>query len=111
MNNLKSKKRIALYIIFSILIIDAIQYCIRYDIDNYCCVEMSRDEEKYLEGLGIDTQIVRGNHRFEDGAHLWIRIGGLDIDSVLFYPLLHPLIYENMMVFDSFGDFLEWRYE
>lgn len=69
---------------------------LRYDRENYACVEMSNDCEVIFEKLGFDT-IQKSGHRYEDGeihGHRWLSVklpflGYVDFEStaLMFYPV------------------------
>jgi len=81
-----------------------------YDEKTYNCRYMSRDLENILEGqLGIDTQIIVAWNSDYSAGHMWIRIGGVDIDSVSLIPYILTLEYtENTLIFNNYSDWLEY---
>src|SRR4030042_1305593 len=56
-----------------------------YDKEFYCCRHMSRDIEFVLEKLGLDVKLISGSDK-EYNSHMWVRVNGLDWDSVYLVP-------------------------
>ena len=67
---------------------------LQYDPENYVCHHMARDMEDLLESFGIKVTIVTGWNNLTNGTeitsgsngHAWIKVGGIDIDSVWLIP-------------------------
>ena len=81
-------------------------YMFRYKVDVYDCSEMSRDLEDWFEGFGLDTVLVRGKRVPGDSvSHLWVRVCGVDIDSVLFLPV-YPCVRNpyGRVCFDDYDE-------
>ena len=88
------------------LALNAFQFVVRYDLEDYNCRHMSRDEELFLESLGFNVTLVVGQPVFTEYGHMWIRIGGVDVDSVLFVPFIDRFVYEDLKTYKSYNDYL-----
>ena len=93
-----------------ILVIIAAYLCLclahgmQYDRNIYCCRHMSSDLEDTIESIGIPVEIVVGYTKPD--AHMWIRIAGIDIDSVYLIPYPNSAIYKyNQTVYDDYNDY------
>lgn len=100
---------IFLVIVFAFLLVVMIVQMMRYSEDQYSCRHMARDQEEYLEGLGLNVLIARADNIFgTEQGHVWIAIdfGGiiLHFDSVSLLPIIPP---ENAEYFDSYEEYLK----
>lgn len=60
---------------------------IRYNRDNYNCLNMSKDCAKVFVGLGIPTELVHGECKTDDTSHCWVRLWGwLNFESTILFP-------------------------
>ena len=72
--------------------------------ENYNCVYMSRDLERFVEVFGIPVTLMRGQNN--DGGHLWVKIGFIEFDSVCLLPFPNHIFYpEVQMEFDDWEDY------
>jgi len=105
----KSTKRVLIIIIVlssSIFIAYQIRH-LQYNDEPYVCTHMARDLEDTLESMGIDTKIVVGYKNEGIGGHMWVRVNGVDIDSVSFIPFYWKLkdYQRDRVVYDDFKDY------
>jgi len=85
-------------------------HALGYDKENYNCKEMSRNLEDILEAIGIPVTIVYGQN--DVVGHMWIRIVGLDIDSVFIIPCPNSALFpELQMEFNDYSNALGGTHE
>jgi len=81
-----------------------------YKNDVYVCRHMSRDIEDNLETVGIPVTIVRASNDDNSKAHMWIKILGVEFDSVTLMPYLFG--YSNDRVeYNDYEEYEKWRKE
>lgn len=79
-----------------------------YNPDVYVCRHMSRDIEDQLESFGIPVVIIRASNHNNSEAHMWVKILGVDFDSVSLTPYLFG--YTNKRAeFADYQDYLDSR--
>ena len=90
-------------IIFLVLLILELWICFGiyrcvfvYHEPNYVCKQMSRDIEDQLEQVGIPVVIMKGTAA--ESAHMWIKIFGIEFDSVTLFPFPNSLVYHDAVV-------------
>ncbi len=102
---------------------------LRYDINDYCCVQMSRDCERFFESMGIEVYQVTG-YRYANtsareagkvqDAHRWIMLDfgfvTINFESTA-YMFVNPIylgfvpqrISDGFMIDGIYNETLEWR--
>ena len=53
-----------------------------YNYPNYVCRHMAQDLEDRIESFGVPVIIVRGRNETKDMGHVWIKVFGIEIDSI-----------------------------
>lgn len=92
---------IILYIAYSSLVIS--QH-MRFHRPDYVCRQMARDIEDTLETIGISTTIVTGSNN--ESGHVWIKIFGVDVDSVNLFPMNNRETYpQDLREYNDYEDF------
>jgi hypothetical protein len=92
----------------------ALAHGLSYVPDQYVCHHMARDIEDMLEPYGIEVTIVTGWSGLKNGTektngsrgHAWIKIWGIDIDSVWLVPA--PLRLEYPYKGKEYADYTEY---
>ena len=81
-----------------------------YEKDVYVCRHMARDIEDYLELFGIPVTIIRATSNHNNSkAHMWVRVLGIEFDSICLTPYF-PIEYTaNRYEFDDYQCYLDWR--
>jgi len=80
-----------------------------YDNDTYDCKHMSRDLEDKLESWGIPVTICIGYIENLSSGHMWIKVFGINIDSVSLLPDENSEYCNLRMEFNDYQDYLDWR--
>jgi len=77
-----------------------------YDFDDYCCTHMSRNIEDFLEAYYIPVEVITGhNYEEKEYGHMWVRVLGVNIDSVTLLPLdLKGMYPDDIEVYDDYED-------
>jgi hypothetical protein len=95
---MKNKNKVKILLLLDMLLIiwlmlSIYQNKIRYDYDNFNCLNMSWEIKYTLDKYKIPCEVITGNHKNTNGVvferHAWIRILGIDFESTLlcpFYP-------------------------
>jgi hypothetical protein len=96
LNNKKYRKTIIILLLIVLQLSLSLIQVLRYDVDNYNCVDMSKEMEYLLESLGLNVYQVTG-FRYKDAkeggvdAHRWILIDigftCIPFESTLLLPL------------------------
>ena len=104
------RKKIFLILLlpFILFLFISISHRLIYRNPDYVCYHMSRDLEDFLEGTGLNVKIIRGYSLSKDECHVWIKVDGIDIDSVWLLPLPNSQIFSNSM--QEFDDYSIYEY-
>lgn len=92
----------------------AVAHGLQYDPDSYVCHHMARDMEDLLESFGIEVIIVTGWNNLKNGTeittgskgHAWIKVAGIDIDSVWLVPF--PMRWEYPYKGKEYNDYTDY---
>lgn len=104
----KKRHRSCLKFFVCFLIILFAVRSLQYNPDAYVCVHMARDVEDVFEFMGVDTQIVIGQSIYAgETGHAWVRVNGIDIDSVWLIPHYWRLknFQRDVIVYDDFRQY------
>ncbi len=110
----KSEMRFAKFtfvLLVCILLTFGVRY-LQYSEDRYVCSHMARDVEDVLEFLGVDTQVVVGQNKIVgEPGHVWLRVNGVDIDSVWLIPWYWNVkeFQRDLRVYEDFSHYAAER--
>lgn len=99
---------IAVFVVINYLII-GVGHVSLYEPDVYVCRHMARDIEDYLELLRIPVTLIRASNHNNSEAHMWVRVCGIEFDSVCLLPYYSFTYTENRTEFNDYQDFLDWK--
>lgn len=99
---------IVLFVVLNYLIIGC-GHAMLYEPGVYACKHMARDIEDYLELLGIPVTIIRATNHNDSKAHMWVRVFGIEFDSVCLTPHYSFTYTENRTEFVDYQDYLDER--
>lgn len=86
-----------------------IGHAMLYEPDAYTCRHMARDIEDTLESMGIDVTIVTGRNHNNSKGHMWVKIFGVDFNSVTLMPY-YPTTYKyRIYEFKDYEYYKIWR--
>lgn len=107
-----SKTVFIILIIISCYLVVSAYHAMGYKDGVYVCRHMARDIEDALEKTGIDVQVVSGKNVNGKTSHMWVKIYGLDVDSVTLLPMsfLINKKYINIKVYDDYKLWAKDRY-
>lgn len=78
-------------------------HALTYDRETNCCRHMAAREFRFFKKLGFDVQyIIGGYSNTSIPGHAWIRVFGIDIDSVTLLPMVCVF---DMDKFDTIANF------
>jgi hypothetical protein len=100
---------ILLFVCLNYLIIGC-GHTMLYEPGVYSCRHMARDIEDHLESFGIPVTIIRGQNHNNTKAHMWIRVLGIEFDSVYLMPFVSSKYTSLRYEFDDYQDYLDWRH-
>lgn len=114
--SVKYLKRYKTLFVFLVVMSSYLAFCAYhasgYVPDVYVCHHMARDLEDSFESLGMDTKIIYGKNADGDGAHLWVSVNGLEIDSVTLLPMsLVKLCGKKYFDIREYDDYMSWAKE
>ena len=104
----KAKRRagIILILLLTLSLTTVVSHGLSYHEPDYMCTQMTRDLEQILESIGLDVKIMSGYSPAKQEGHIWIKVYGIEIDSVWLLPVKNSDIYNyNLHEFDSYSDF------
>lgn len=78
-----------------------------YEPDVYVCRHMSQDIEDQLEYFGLPVTIVRAANHDNSEAHMWVRVLGVEFDSVYLIPYYSFTYTEDRTEFVDYDDYLD----
>lgn len=89
-----------------VVLIMVIFHGLSYHEPDYMCAQMARDLEKTLESIGLDVKIMSGYSPIRQEGHVWIKVYGIEIDSIWLLPIKNSHVYNyNLHEFDNYDDF------
>jgi len=97
-------------IIFVLYFSIGILHSLMYSSPNYVCRHMARDLEDMFEYLYIDTKIEVGWNKNYTVGHMWIKVFGIQLDSVTLFPYNPDWFgYVHTREFESYEDYEDSR--
>ena len=98
---------ILLFVLLNYLIIGT-GHALLYEKDVYSCTHMANDIEDHLESFGIPVTIIRASNHDNSKAHMWIKVFGVEFDSVCLTPYYFSGYNTYRYEFDDYQHYLDW---